>query len=101
MDYNRAIRTWKIVDSTPLHYDIQPREVPNKAALTHTKRIKKDDMCNGTRKAEYYWSKSQLIDIETKRLHRLITDHEDSIKRCHAALMEMAALNDSLPHYER
>ena len=101
LDYNLMIRTWEIVSSTPLHYDIQPREVPNTAAMSNTTRIKKDDVCNDFSKARYYWSKRQLFEKEIKNQREAILRYAAGIVRCKEEIGAFKELEKSLPHYER
>ena len=101
MDYELVIRTWEIVDSTPKHYDISPREIPNKDAMKHTRRIRQDDMCAGVFQADYYWTKEQLLRVEIKHQQWLIMRHESSIVNCKEKIGTFEKLEESLPHYER
>ena len=87
--YERIIRTWEIVDSSERYYWIQT--FPDEG-LKIPVEIRKDQVCSGYFPSDYYWFKSNLITIETRKQRALILTHESGIVLCKNDLEALNAL---------
>lgn len=86
-----VFREYEVVNDTPHYFDIQSRNIPNKAREKITTRIRKADVTDGTSKAEYYHSKEEALRIE-------LGDRRWQKAQCYA---KCAMLDDEIAELER